>query len=275
MKDEKQQEKVKFWQVQDLGQIDLLRATYITHVFPKHIHNGYAIGVIESGAETFYYRGKTHVAPAGSIVVINPGEVHTGEAVTQNGWTYRMLYPEAALLKQAAQELPGRRREFPDFPKPVVHDDDLAGVIRHLHLVLETSASRLERETHLVSAFAQLVARHADGQTRLPSSAAAHRGILVAEDYLKANFADTIRLEQLAQEAGLSPYHFTRLFSRVIGLPPHTYLTQIRVERAKHLLSQGWPIAQVAAATGFTDQSHLTKRFKRIVGVTPGQYQSR
>ncbi|MBI1880159.1 MAG: AraC family ligand binding domain-containing protein, partial [Chloroflexi bacterium] len=101
-------ERVKFWHAHELGQLELLHATYITHTFTRHIHNGFAIGVIEQGAEGFYYRGADHVAAAGNIVVINPGEVHTGQAVTEAGWTYRMLYPEVALVQRAMVEVTGR-----------------------------------------------------------------------------------------------------------------------------------------------------------------------
>ncbi len=266
-------EQAKFWQAQDLGQLDLLHATYITHAFTRHIHNGYAIGIIERGAETFYYQGQTHVAPAGSIVVINPGEVHTGQAVNNTGWTYRMLYPEINLVQQAAQAVSGRWRDFPDFPHPVIQDDYLVPIIRNLHITLERSLSTLERETHFISALTQLIARHADGKPKLLPVAKAHRGVLRAQEYLQAHYHENISLDQLADVAELSPYHFTRVFKEIIGLPPHTYLTQVRIEEAKTLLSQGYPIVQTAMETGFTDQSHLTRRFKRIVGVTPGQYQ--
>jgi AraC-like DNA-binding protein len=89
---------------------------------------------------------------------------------------------------------------------------------------------------------------------------------------MEASYMDNPSLEDLAHIAGLSPFHLTRVFHEATGLPPHTYLTQLRVSRAKQRLQAGDPIADVAAATGFSDQSHLTRRFKRIVGVTPGQF---
>lgn len=266
------QERVKFWHAQDLGKLELLRATYITHSFSPHTHNGYAIGVIEAGAETFCYRGNVHIAPAGSIVVINPGEMHTGQAVDEAGWSYRMLYPEVDLVQKAALEVFGRQRDIPDFANPVIWDKELAGIIRRLHITLENSVSKLERESLFVSALAQLIARHAGGRPQLRPEARAHRAIMRAKEYLETHYTKNISLDQLAATANLSPFHFTRVFREVVGLPPHTYLTQIRIERAKTLLSQDLSIAQVAGETGFVDQSHLTRRFKRIVGVTPGQY---
>lgn len=266
------QEQTKFWHAQDIGNLELLRATYITHAFTRHTHEAYAIGVIERGAETFYYRNGTHVAPAGSIVVINPGEVHTGQALTEIGWSYRMLYPQVELVQKAARLAGNVRHTIPDFPKPVIYDDKMVTVLRNLHQVLEKSTSKLERESHFVSALAQLVARHADGRATPIYPSADHQAIARVQGFLESHYNENISLEQLADIAGLSLYHFLRLFREQLGLPPHAYLNQLRIEQAKKLLVKDWPIAHVAAETGFVDQSHFTRRFKQIVGVTPGQY---
>ena len=265
-------ETTKFWQAPDLGDVDLLRATYITHTFSRHIHSGYAIGVIERGAETFYYRGKTHIAPAGTAVIINPGEVHTGEAVTDLGWTYRMLYPEASLVQQAGQQVAHHPQTLPSFPEPVIYDPYTVNLVRGLHAVLEASTSALERQSHFTSVMAQLVARHAEGRHHIPPVSSKYCRIATATDYLRSHFSQNITLDDLAALTHLSRYHFLRVFRNTVGLTPHAYLTQIRIEAAKQLLGAGQPIAQVAAATGFVDQSHFTRRFKRITGVTPGQY---
>jgi len=92
-----QREQAIYWRATDLGNLDLLRATFVKHAFARHAHEGYALGVIERGAETFRYRGASHRAPAGSVVLINPGEAHTGQAAEASGWSYAMFYPEAEL----------------------------------------------------------------------------------------------------------------------------------------------------------------------------------
>jgi AraC-like DNA-binding protein len=94
-------------------------------------------------------------------------------------------------------------------------------------------------------------------------------------EYLEAQYTENISLDAIARIANLSPFYLIRTFRKCTGLPPHEYLTQIRIARAKTLLAQGNAISQVADNTGFADQSHLTRYFKRIVGVTPGQYQHR
>jgi AraC-like DNA-binding protein len=267
------QERAKFWHAHELGKLELLHATYITHTFARHIHEGFAIGIIEQGAESFYYRGSNYVAAAGSVVVINPGEVHTGQATTENGWTYRMLYPEVALVQRAMVEVTGQPTAIPDFPEPVIPDETIAQHIRQLHLTLEDpAATTLERESRFVSTLVQLINAHAMPSTNLRPTGEEHQAVRQVREYLEAHYAENVLLEQLAAITHLSPFHLLRAFRAETGLPPHAYLIQVRVERAKVLLAQGWPAAQVAFETGFADQSHLTKRFKGIVGVAPGQY---
>lgn len=273
MSEKTNQERVKFWHAQELGQLELLHATYITHTFARHIHPGFAIGIIEQGAEKFYYRGAEHVAPAGHVVVINPGEVHTGQAAIEKGWTYRMLYPEIALVQRAMAEVSGQPTDIPDFPQPVIRDDDMVEHIRHLHLTLENPATTpLEREAQFVSTLIRLITRHAEPALKLPPASGERQAVRRVREYLETHYAENVLLEQLAAIANLSPFHFLRAFRAETGLPPHAYLNQVRIEQAKVLLAQGWPVVQVAAETGFAHQSHLTKRFKGIVGVAPGQY---
>ena len=268
-------ETTKFWRDPTLSNLELLRATYVTHAFVPHTHEGFAIGVVESGAEAFDYRGAYHTAPAGHIVVINPGEPHTGHAATRAGWVYRMLYPDASLLQQAASQMVGRPQHIPFFAQPVIRDDELARSLLSLHAVLEESPSALERESRFLRTFAQLIARHADARPALNPLPRDRHNITMARDYFEAHYAEDVSLGTLAQLTGLSPFYFLRTFRSATGLTPHAYVTQVRVAQAKRLLLTGLPLTQVALDTGFGDQSHFTRRFKQIVGVAPGQYRRR
>jgi AraC-like DNA-binding protein len=89
---------------------------------------------------------------------------------------------------------------------------------------------------------------------------------------LEANFASDVSLAELANLVSLSPYYFARAFTRDTGLPPHQYLEGLRIRTARALLDQGEPVAIAALSVGYSDQSHLTRRFKRFLGITPGQY---
>lgn len=270
MSDER--ESAVFWRDRDLRGLELLRARFVTHRYAPHIHEGFALGVIETGAERFEYRHASHVAPAGTVVAINPGEVHTGSAALPEGWRYRMLYPDATILREVATELTGRPRPVPYFPEPVIDDPALARELLRLHAALEAQAEPLERSSRLAAAFARLIARHADTLHLEPAVHAEPALVGRLRAYLDERASMPVRLDELAKLAGMSAFRTLRVFERSAGMPPHAYLTQVRVARARRLLAQHIPPAQVATLVGFYDQSHLTRHFKRIVGVTPGQY---
>ncbi len=266
-------EQVKFWRVPDVDNLELLHARYMTHFFSRHAHETFAIGVIEQGALEGNYEGDIEIDPANSIVVVNPGVVHTGRAADETGWTYRMLYLDVSILQQAASEAGQRKREMPYFPFPVIQDRELAKLMLRLHIALEGLTSRLEQDSRLIWTLAQLITRYAGNRPTLKSLGTESQAVKRVRDYLETYYAENVSLEQLAAVANLSPFYLIRTFKKQIGLPPHSYLNQVRLLRAKMLLSQGWQISEVAHQTGFADQSHLTRQFKRMLGFTPGQYQ--
>lgn len=268
-------ERSKYWRAEGFDDLELLSATYVTHTFDRHIHEGFALGVVLKGAEAFYYRGANHVAPAGKLVAINPGEIHTGQAVTRDGWTYRMIYPGMVLMRQIAREifeLHGRRLHTPYFPEPVIDDPTLSQQFRYLHAVLEHSTVTLERDTAVRDALSMFVLRHAKDRPLAYGQHDDRQAVRLAREYLDTHYDQNVSLETLAALSGISPFHLVRLFRAHMGLPPHTYLTHVRVMRAKALLAVGMPLAEVAQMVGFSDQSHLSRRFKRIVGIPPGHY---
>jgi AraC-like DNA-binding protein len=253
--------------------LQLMRATYVRQTFPRHSHQGFGVGVIEQGALGFSYRGDTLVAPAGSINTVNPDEVHTGQSATENGWTYRMFYFSADFLQRLSNERSGRSTPLPFFVSGVVHDPGLAAFIQHVHVqVSDDQVSRLEKESLLLHLFSHLIARHTYNPMAADKVGREHLAVQRVIDYLDSHFGDELSLETLAGIAYLSPYHFIRVFSRQTGLTPHAWMMQLRAQKAKELLSQGLAIADVAVQTGFADQSHLSKTFKRLLGYTPGQF---
>lgn len=272
MQTERSIEQAKFWRDPVLGNTEMLRATYVTHCFARHTHEGYAIGVIESGVEAFAYRGANYQAPAGSIVVVHPGEVHTGQAGIPSGWSYRMLYPDVKLVQSAMSELVDVPSGTPFFTNPVIYDRPLAAQLRRLHRAIEAVDSQLERESRFLWTLAQLIHRHAEIRPMGVRLSREHTAVQRVRHHLQTHYAQPLSLEHLAQIANLKPLRLLRVFRQELGLPPHSYLVQVRVMRAKELLAAGVPIAQVAYDTGFTDQSHLNRHFKRLVGATPGQY---
>lgn len=266
-------EQTKFWRAADFDHLEMLHATFITHVYDRHFHEEYVVGMVTRSAYEFYYQYANHRAHVGHIILINPGEIHSGQPITPDGYTYRTLYPKVSLLQQIANEITGSNLGIPYFPKPLVIDNLLYQALLRMHHLLENSTSQLERDTAVRAALGALLLRHADYRLRLPARTGnEHIAVHRVRQHLNEHYMENPSLEELAQVAALSPYHLVRVFRQHTGLPPHMYLMQVRIEHAKQQLQAGAPIAGVAAATGFSDQSHLTRRFKRIVGVTPGQF---
>jgi AraC-like DNA-binding protein len=255
--------------------VELLRAHRQTQTFARHTHEGYAVGVIEGGALGFFYRGENVTAPAGHVNLCVPGEVHTGQPATPAGWSYRMFYLGAPVLQQVAADLADGPRELPFFGPGVVDDAPLARRLREVHLRLEEpSTPLLEQQTLVLGVLAQLVRRHADAPPPLARTGREPHAVGMIKRYLEDRYADEVSLEQLSRLTQLSRYHLVRVFREAVGVPPYAYLRQVRVGRAKELLALGRSVAEVALETGFTDQSHLHRWFKRLWGVTPGGYRN-
>lgn len=255
-----------------LGGVEMLSASYANQSFSRHFHEGYALGRIQRGALRFRYRGETLVAPAGEINLVVPGEAHDGRPADSNGWSYRMFYLKPEALLEASKAL-SPKPFLPDFRMGVIRDPGLAACVAATHETLSSpDVSLLEKETRLLWLLAEWISRHADQRRPWPEVRSERGAARLARDYIMAHMDRDIPLTELSGAANLSPFHLVRLFTREYGLPPHAFLTQVRLDRAKELLSGKARLADVACDTGFADQSHLTRLFKRRFGLTPGRF---
>ncbi len=264
----------RYWQHAGVPGVDLLRARFVTHRYSRHAHETYTFALIEAGTEVFEYGGSLLRAGTGAVALLNPEVVHTGQAESPAGWAYRVLYPAADVVAGAAAGL-GWRRGTPSFPETVVYDPRSASLLRGAHIAAE-HGDRLASSSLLRGALAGLLRAHAGpgrlawASGRVPRSPATVRAV---RDLLTDRLADPPSLDDLAQAAQMSPFTLVRAFRGETGLPPHAYLNQLRVRLARRLLDGGMAPAEVAAEVGFADQAHLTRHFKRVMGVPPGAYQ--
>jgi AraC-like DNA-binding protein len=182
------------------------------------------------------------------------------------------MYVRPGMLAKAASEVAGRDLGPPFFREPILLDGDLTTDFLRLHLTLEGDAPALEKDSRLLDVLTRLVQRRAEGRPSAEKTGRERRAVGLAREYLEDNRTKKVSLEELASLVHLSPYHLTRVFKEEVGLPPHAYQTQARLRRAKDLLLRGWPVSRVAHETGFFDQSHFARHFKRLVGVPPGEY---
>lgn len=261
------------WRAEDLGGLELYRATLSEFAFRPHAHEEFFIALTEEGLATPIYRGCRHVIGPGDLIVLNPEEVHAGGPAAEGSWTYRALYPGPDLMREIMAEFPGDRLAMPDFGRDVVRDQEVTARLRRFHRLSEPpGSSMLERETYLAEALVLLIGRHAVPPQAPRSPGRERMAVRLSRQYLEEHAEENVTLQALARIAGLSAFHLCRVFRETVGMTPHAYQTHARVRRARSLLRAGLPITQAAAEAGFYDQAHLTRHFKRIVGLTPGRY---
>ncbi|HEX6317169.1 MAG TPA: AraC family transcriptional regulator [Gemmatimonadaceae bacterium] len=254
------------------GSFDALSADRFAMRYPPHFHDTWAIGVIEAGLVRLRTARGAWVGSAGTILAFAPGEIHSAEALSDAGYAYRMIYPESGFL--AASGIERGAGSETAFRVPVFTDHELAGRLVKAHQPLMHGAWGPAAESRLIATLAALWRRHQGaGETTVPRDNDDLRAVARARDYLTTRFVGQVRLAQIAAECGLSSFQLIRVFQRVLGVSPYAYVVQLRVNKARELLHQGMGVSEVAYSCGFSDQSHLTRVFKKAIGVPPGAYQ--
>ena len=244
--------------------VELYQAHIVRHAFEPHTHDAYGLGAIESGVERFRYRGSEHLAPPDTLVLMNPDELHTGRAETEQGWRYRMMYLDADVLAA----LSGDSGWW--FADAVRHDAARARRVGRLLQGLWTCNDSLAFDSWLSLLIDELRPAARTGRAARPQAVQRFNAVM---DFMRARLGDALTLEMLAGVAGLSPFHFLREFKRAHDATPQQMLMALRLFDAKQRLATGEAPASVAAAAGLSDQAHLTRAFVRRYGVTPGRYQ--
>ena len=248
---------------------DLLAARVKASDFDYHLHDTYTIGAMRSGTANFYIRNKKHQAVPGDVFIIHPYDVHNVECSDET-IEYDVLYPSVALMADvmgvdaARGDIPrigptvlnfGERTS--DFLSTIENFIDLAPEARS-SLKIECAFTKMFRARTSVEALEVLPRQQIEA-------------VKIACDRIQSDPAGVIDLHMLAEEVGFSRFHFTRIFRRATGMSPNVFLRQVRLAFARNLIRQGYPLADVAARAGFSDQAHLTREFKRVYGLTPGQ----
>lgn len=259
--------------MQELGGLELIEAVYARPHFPRHAHTTYAVGMVHRGANRFRYRGAWHTAPAGTLCTVSPDEVHTVEPAGRVGFAYRCLYPPRELLGEVAAEFSGRGDLGRTFLFPaVIEDPDAVRLAAGLLASIHSGAPALASQELLARLLSLVIARHGTPRVELGTAAPIGRAVARARDLLASRLAENVTLEELARACGLGRFALLRGFARTYGLPPHAWAVQERVRWAQRLLRTGMAPSAVALVVGFSDQSHLTRHFKRLTGLTPGCY---
>jgi AraC-like DNA-binding protein len=250
-----------------IGGVSLLTARFSRHHYARHSHDAYVLAIIDQGAQQFTYRRQPCVAAVGDVVILAPGEAHDGRPYRSGGYLYRTLHIEPHLLVEESGVLP-------EFPNAVLQDPSLRRRLAGLCAILDrpdgSSEGALDRFEGVIDALRR---RHGEQSRKTTASPRAERALAEAARSLLVamDCGERATVEEIGRRLGVTRSHLSRAYTRTYGLPPHAWLVQRRLGHALRLIRQGVPLAEVAVAAGFVDQSHLTRRFKAVHGITPAQ----
>jgi AraC-like DNA-binding protein len=253
--------------------LELVQAEYSTHQFEPHFHNHYVIFSVNKGVNTGFCKKTNYTVTRNDLLIINPGEVHTGGSVDNKPLIYEALYIDRDFIDSSAADLNGSSSDEIYFEKLVVNDRRLLRLFRK-NIALFTIEDTLAIQSLQTIFFSELLRKY----SRLKSPKTDDRlytgPVKKSLELMLSDIANNYTLNQLCLGAGISHYSFLRSFKKVTGLTPFNYLRNYRIEIAKKMLKKKHSIVDVALELGFFDQSHFHRNFRKVTGVTPGEYAS-
>lgn len=263
-------EKIDVWRLENFAGIEFRSGVAVKEPYPKHWHEEYQFCFIEKGGGELTYRGASHNTPKMSLFIVHPGEVHSNS--TETKCSFRSIYVQPEVIKNTLADSNNSDKTLPFFPNPMIFDEEIIGAYLEFHQAMESSDTTLESEATMLEMLTKLVNRYAQEKMKIKQFGKEHKAVRQVQDYIVANFDKNLSLKKLSKLVNLSQFHLNRVFSEEVGMPPHAFQTQVRIAKAKELIRSGFSLSEVALATGFADQSHFNRHFKRLMKITPGEY---
>lgn len=254
--------------------VEAIRAHFTGHAYDPHWHDTWLVGVTEQGVQQFHSRRQRHQSHPGTVFLLEPGELHDGDAIDERGFTYRMLYIDAQFMQQQMESLfPAAPSGFElSFARTLTADRSLAQTTFRAFEVIQLQEIKMVKEAAMQQMFSDLT-RHYHWRRKVVLPDQAPGLAFRAREYLHAHLHDNIGLSDMADALAVDRFRLTRAFQAQFGLPPHAWLIQLRLTHARRLLAQGIAPVEVAVQLGFADQSHLGRWFRRAYQLTPARYQ--
>ncbi|MFF3762332.1 AraC family transcriptional regulator [Streptomyces sp. NPDC002185] len=256
-------QEVSAWRPRVPGVVEVFHARFTEHAYPMHVHDVWTLLIVDDGAVRYDLDRHERGTPRDTVSLLPPQVPHNGSPATSDGFRKRVLYLDCTQLDAS---LIGPAVDAPDLVDPL-----LRRRVGQLHAALAEPGDELEAQSRLALVGDRLRGHLRPRQVR-PGPEAGPGVAHALRELLDARVVEGVTLDEAALLLHAHPAHLVRAFSGAFGIAPHQYLTARRIDRARQLLLDGRAPVDVAAATGFYDQSHLNRSFKRIVGTTPGRF---
>ena len=257
---------VRAWKPPVPGVREVLHARHVEHAYPVHTHDVWTLLLVDQGAIRYDLDRRAQGAEPSMVSILPPHIVHDGRPATADGYRKRVIYLEPAVI---GESLIGAAVD-----RPVLPDPALRSAVAELDRALGCVDDALEAETRLHAVAARIrrtmgAPRRGDGR---PDPRAGDAAVEAFRAYLDDHLFEPVTIAAAAETLGVGPTHLARGFTSAFGIPPHAYVVARRLEAARERILAGQELADVATEVGFFDQAHLTRRFKRFLGVTPGRF---
>ncbi|RON50470.1 AraC family transcriptional regulator [Pseudomonas frederiksbergensis] len=241
--------------------------------YARHSHEHFSIGAITAGRSTYVHEQSAFEVSAGTVVLMNPGDVHACNPIDDQPWSYLMLYVETPWLTDLQHQLGfSHDQTFRRFSITHLHDAGLFASLNELYAVLvDGQQDILRKHSDAVEFFTDVQQRLNPGEQTVREP---NFKLERAAEYIRDNCTQLLKLEDICAAAQLSPSYLIRAFKQHYGMTPHAFLLNRRIQFAREQLRSGKLIADVALEAGFADQAHFQRVFKQHLAATPGQYRS-
>jgi len=250
--------------------VRLIDAQYSRFAFPRHFHLEYHVGLLIQGQHRYAYGGERRHVGAGDVLLMAPEGIHDGACLDGQSYRIRVMAFDPSWLDEASRTLSDGRQGAPRLTTSSLRHPLLSQHLQRFHAAM-LGGSRLAQEEALWLALAHLLEMGSTLRVSEPQRVFDQRTWQQLRDWLESRLDDPPSLEEIAAFCAMSPWQALRRFRQHSGLPPHQWLTQLRLQRALPLVLAGEPLSEIALRLGFYDQAHFSRLFRRTYGLPPAR----
>ncbi|WP_319779269.1 AraC family transcriptional regulator [Maridesulfovibrio sp.] len=270
-----QKTKLIFHELETIPDATLVEASGISNRFPRHVHTSFIFSLIDQGQRRVNINSKTITFKAGELCILPPGTPHSCESICEDEFgphSYRAICAGTSLLQKLAGEICGKACRQPDFDPTAIYTDYDRASFEELFALIHTPETALEKQVALNSFLYQIIEKHSRGEIIPQKTGPQLEALQRVKDFIDRNYRQKLTLENLAETACLSPFHLQKLYVKKYGQSPQEHLIFRRVQKARSLIKKGVPLSEAAYNSGFSDQSHFSRHFKKVIGISPGHF---